>query len=373
MRWKPHRHSIHNVDQLKITPAFLLCYSSESSEAVAPDELEGVVTGALWFGLGELLGVVLVVLPVDVALLGWLALLAVPLVVPPALLLPLELLVPLVVLELAVLLASEPVVVLAPVLDVLLVVVPGCVPVAAVASVAPVPAEPADPVEAASVAPAGLAAAVELALVSVVVPAGAGGVLVVGLGFVISERLVLMPSGAPPGRTPPGLPPRTGGLLEDTGGLLVDTGGVVTFATGGAVCFGGELAGVTFGVEAVVVLGFFTGGCTTCTGSATGFSIGFTGGGVVAFTGGGVAGLTTGVTGATAVGVSVGFSSGVTAVSGGVCSGGFAASAEPPLPALPVLIFSSGETEGAANGVTCCPNTKGFDCASFCVHVWKRF
>ena len=74
-----------------------------------------------------------------------------------------------------------------------------------------------------------------------------------GLGLVISERLVLIPSGAPAGRDPPGLPPKTGGVVDNTGG-------VVTFATGGVVCFGGVETCVGFGVAvAVLVLGFFAG------------------------------------------------------------------------------------------------------------------
>lgn len=97
-----------------------------------------------------------------------------------------------------------------------------------------------------------------LLVVSLAVLAGAGGAVVAagvetGFGLVISERLVLIPSGAPGGRPPLGLPPETGGLVDEIGGD-------VTFATGGVVCFGVAITLEGLGVEAVVLaLGFLTG------------------------------------------------------------------------------------------------------------------
>lgn len=222
------------------------------------------------------------------------------------------------------------------------------------------------------VLPVSALVALVLVVVSPVVPVGAAVVVLVVaagvetfLGLLISERLVLIPSGTPGGRPPVGLPPETGGLVDEIGGEL-------TLATGGVVCLGVETWLDGFGVEAVVLaLGFFIGACTMVGfgGGAAGFS---TAGGVVAFTGGaGGAGFAGGGVGgvAVAVGVSAGFASGVVAVSGGVCSGGFCSAAGVVSGGAPVPMFSVGVTAVLENGVTGGPKSKVFDCPSFCVQV----
>lgn len=99
---------------------------------------------------------------------------------------------------------------------------------------------------------------VPLPVVSLAVLAGVGCAVVAagvatGFGLVISERLVLIPSGAPGGRPPLGLPPETGGLVDEIGGDVI-------FATGGVVCLGVDETLEGFGVDAVVLaLGFLTG------------------------------------------------------------------------------------------------------------------
>lgn len=108
-------------------------------------------------------------------------------------------------------------------------------------------------------------------------------------------------------------------------------------------------------------------------GAATGFS---TGGGVVAFTGGaGGAGFAGGGVGgvAAAVGVSAGFTSGVVAVSGGPCSGGFCSAVGVVSGDAPVLMFSVGVMGVLENGDTGGPKSNVFVCASFCVQVWYLF
>ncbi len=106
--------------------------------------------------------------------------------------------------------------------------------------------------------PAVAVLAVPLLVVSLAVLAGVDGTVVAagvetGFGLVISERLVLIPSGAPGGRTPLGLPPETGGLVDEIGGDVI-------FATGGVVCLGVEDRLEGLGVDAVVLaLGFLTG------------------------------------------------------------------------------------------------------------------